>query len=382
MLLSGAFHKNASSQFIERLGYVFDAWGAYFLFRCFCRTWDEATWVCRLTGIILAPIAVSMIVEKVTTHNFFAIFGGVPEISHIREGHLRAQGPFAHAILAGTVGAVCLPLVLSVWKLHKSSAVIGTAACLAMVIASGSSGPILSAAAAIGALALWPYRDSMRSIRWGAVAGYIALDLIMKDPAYFIMARIDLTGGSTGWFRARLIQSSLEHISEWWLSGTDYTRHWMPSGVSWSPEHTDLTDHYVYMGVLGGLPLLIMFIALVAQGFAVVGRRLQNSPKETQFASWAFGASLFAHAVTCISVSYFDSSVVFLYLTLGLIGSPTATAVATAVPSPRIVPQDRLGSRPARSASQPQPISRSPGRSVQLPPPIETSRRAMRGNRR
>jgi hypothetical protein len=34
------------------------------------------------------------------------------------------------------------------------------------------------------------------------------------------------------------------------------------------------------------------------------------------FLAWSFGAGLFAHAATCVSVSYFDQSVLFLYLTL------------------------------------------------------------------
>jgi len=164
----------------------------------------------------------------------------------------------------------------------------------------------------------------MRLIRWLAVLGYIALDLIMKAPAYYIIARIDLTGSSTSWHRAALIDSAIQHLSEWWFAGTDYTRDWMPYGVNWSADQSDITNHYLRMGVDGGLPLMLLFIAVLAMGFSFVGRTLRMTPELpplSQFMIWALGASLFTHSVTFISVSYFDQSVVFIYLTLAVIGS-------------------------------------------------------------
>ena len=142
--------------------------------------------------------------------------------------------------------------MVGVWNQKRKLAISGIFSCVSMVFCSSSSGPIVSALAGIGGLFLWHYRQRMRLVRWVAVIGYIALDLVMKAPAYFIMARVPIVPGSTGWHRARLIQSAFEHLSEWWLAGTDYTRHWMPTGVSWSPDHTDITNHYIKMGVIGG----------------------------------------------------------------------------------------------------------------------------------
>jgi hypothetical protein len=356
MLISVYFHKAPSDQVVERLGFVFDAWGVYFLVRSLCRSWEQSADLCRLAGIVLTPIAAEMVVEKMTAHNLFAFFGGVAEVPYIRHGHVRAQGPFAHAILAGTIGAVCLPLVISAWNRHRKAAVIGVLTCTTMVFASTSSGPILSAAAGVGALALWRYRNWTGPIRWAAVFGYLALDAVMKDPAYYILARIDLAGGSTGWHRARLIESSINHISEWWLFGTDYTRHWMASGVSWSPDHTDITNYYLYMGILGGFPLMLLFICLGIRGFTIVRRGLRNSPAQSDFALWALGSALFVHAVTCISVAYFDQSVVFLFLTVGLLGAaenyvPVAVGISR---QPALQPAVRRPTWSARAHSRSQ----------------------------
>src|SRR6185437_16494789 len=81
---------------------------------------------------------------------------------------------------------------------------------------------------------------------------------------------------------------------------------------------------YLDIGVHGGLPLIFLFIAILAKGFSLVGQCLQQGakvPPELRFLIWSVGASLFVHAVTCMSVSYFDQSVLFLYLTLAVIGS-------------------------------------------------------------
>jgi hypothetical protein len=214
--------------------------------------------------------------------------------------------------------------MVGLWKQNRKAAVAGLAACLSMAFASASSGPVLSALAGIGALLMWPYRQRMKIVRWVGVLGYIALDLVMKAPAYYLIARIDVASGSTGWHRARLIEASIEHISEWWVGGTDYTLHWMPTGVSWNPDHTDITNHYLHLGVIGGLPLTLLFIAILAKGFSFVGQTLRQSddlPVESRFFLWAIGASLFAQAATCISVAYFDQSFIFLYLILAAIGS-------------------------------------------------------------
>jgi hypothetical protein len=242
----------------------------------------------------------------------------------MRQGRYRAQGPFAHAILAGTIGAVSLPLLIGLWRLQRSYAILGAVSCVTMVVACASSGPIMSLLAACAALWMWRYREKMQLVRRLAVAGYLGLVLLMKAPAYYILARMDIVGGSTGWHRAALIEAALEHFREWWLGGTNYTRDWLPTGVSWSNQHTDITNHYLHLGVIGGLPLTLIFIAILVKGFSFVGRTLRDRPDlswESQFMVWALGCSLFAHAATSVSVAYFDQSFVLIYLTLGAISS-------------------------------------------------------------
>ncbi len=71
----------------------------------------------------------------------------------------------------------------------------------------------------------------MRAIRWGIVVILLALHAVMKAPVWFLISRLsELTGGS-GWYRSALIDAFIRHFDEWWLIGTGYTAHWMPTGL-------------------------------------------------------------------------------------------------------------------------------------------------------
>jgi hypothetical protein len=171
----------------------------------------------------------------------------------------------------------------------------------------------------------------MHLVRWAGVAAYIALDIVMNRPVYYLTARFSVVGGSAGWFRARLIDAAFRHWREWWLVGTDYTRHWMGTGVGFSSDSADLTNHYIGLGVNGGVLLTGLFIMILVKAFQAIGRARRAEPSEqTQFVIWATGAALFAHVVTCLSVSYYDQSIFFLYVTLGAV-----CAVPSRVTAPR-----------------------------------------------
>jgi hypothetical protein len=333
-VFSSIFHKDPVSALVFRLGMAYDSLGLYFLFRIFIRDTDNILVLCKITIIALIPIAIEMLSETVTGKDAFAFLGGVPEWSEVRGGHVRAQGPFGHSILAGTVGAVCLPMAILFWEKKRNLALVGLLACGLMIISSRSSGPIMTAAFAMLGLGFWKIRNHMRLIRWTVVCAVFGLNIVMNAPVYYLLDRIDFTGSSTSYYRAALINAAIRHLNEWWLGGTDYTRNWMPYGVWGDPNNVDITNHYIKMGVVGGLPLMFALIGVLVAGFMSVGRslRLKENNLDEQFVVWGLGSILFAHAATMISVSYFDQSIVFLYLVLAAIGSVLAAALADVKP--------------------------------------------------
>ena len=326
---ASAFHEGEA--FVTRLGEIFTDLGIYFLGRIYLQDLDDIRRVFKLICVVFIPLAAILLLEKATGKNFFGlIFGGWTE-ALVRNGHVRAQGPFEHPILAGTVGAACLPMALYFWRENRKLALLGLASTGSIIVASASSGPIMTALSIFVAMALWKIRSRLRTIRWTVVVLLIVLNFVMSDPVYFLVARVDIAGGSTGWYRAQLIRSAFEHIDEWWLAGTDITRDWMPVVIN--EKNTDITNYYIRMGVWGGLPLMAIFMAILGSAFAAVGRALRssaNAPFEQQFLIWTLGAILFGHATTFFSVSYFDQTVVFLYLLLAAIGSLGAAVAITA----------------------------------------------------
>jgi len=326
LIASSAFHTDDAWKF--RAGVVWNDLGCYFLFRIFVRNGEDVRYIFKVLFVVLVPIAVLMLLEKAIGKNYFAILGGVDETPAFRNGHFRASGPFAHPILAGSVGATCFPMALCFWKSHRKFALAGLFAAGGIIFASTSSGPIMMLLFTLFGLTIWKVRDYLRSVLWLSLAAVIALDAVMKDPVYFLMARIDISGGSTGYYRAELIRSSIEHLNEWWLVGTDYTRNWMATGIYANPNHCDMTNHILGMGVKGGLPLMFLFIMVFFAAFRAVGTALRNNESaspEYRFLIWTLGAILFGHVWNFFSISLFDQSIVFLYLILASIGAVQAS---------------------------------------------------------
>jgi len=362
-VVASAFHERPAATLKFHLGFVYNALCIYFLIRCFCQREEEVHGLIRITAWILVPVAAEMVYEQFTGHNLFSVFGGVDPEPAVRNGRIRSQGPFAHAILAGTVGAVCIPLMIGLWRRHSVSAKVGLGACSVMVLTSASSGPLMSVILSIFGLVLWPWRHLTRQMRIAAVIGYILLDMVMKAPAYYLIARIDLTGSSASYHRAALINAAVKHLDEWWWAGTDYTRHWLAYGVPWSPDHADITNHYIGQGVKGGLVLMGLFIALIWCGFRYAGAAMQvrrGVDTGREFFAWCIGAALFAHAASCVSVAYFDQSVLFLYLTLGVLATL------------RVEKMEAVADVPTQ---EPEFIEQQARRSVQQPPALDLQNR-------
>ena len=331
---SSCFHDDIVSALIFRIGLAFNILGFYFLVRIFVEDQDSFLRLCKVFILGLIPIALEMIYEAKTGRNLFSVFGGVPELTEIRGGRVRAQGPFEHPILAGTVGAVCLPLAILFCKSNRKLAFLGSAVTGSIVLTSRSSGPMMTAFFTIFGLCLWKFRKYMRLIRWGALLGVLLLAMVMNAPIYFILDRIDLTGSSTGWHRAALIQGAISHVDDWWLGGTDYTRDWTPE-AGFDENNTDITNHYIRMAVWGGLPMMLLFIWSLVIAFKMVSKALcakTSAPLQEQFLLWTLGCILFGHVTAMVSVSYFDQSIFSLYLVLAAIASvQTAFASAAAV---------------------------------------------------
>jgi hypothetical protein len=175
----------------------------------------------------------------------------------------------------------------------------------------------MAAGVGISGLWLWPMREHMRVVRWAVGLTILGLHLVMKAPVWFLLARMAIFDGSTGYHRAILIDRAVTHFRDWWLVGTYST-------AGWGYYMFDVTNQYVLIGVQGGLITLVLFVAIIVRGFSAVGRAVHAWGEEhstDQRFAWALGASLLVHAVNYISVPYFDQNIVCWYLLLAMIAT-------------------------------------------------------------
>ena len=312
-----------SEAFVNRCGMAYNVLGSYFLFRFLVRDVDDLVRVIKIAAVFIIPLAGSMVIEKMTGRNSFAMFGGVPAITAIRDGVLRCQGPFAHPILAGTFGATLFPLFAGLWRQGSSARSLSVAAILSsgvITFTSASSGPLVALLAGLIALLLWPLRRHMRVIRWGLLLALVGLEIVMKAHIWFLIARSGIVSGSTSHYRAYLIDRAIENFGGWWLIGTKSTGAWADADLGLG----DRTNQYIVYGADGGLITLVLFVLVIACCFRTLGltlHALREESPQLQFSVWALGAALFSHAVNFLSVSYFDQNFVNWYLLLAMIST-------------------------------------------------------------
>lgn len=305
-----------------RLGWAFDAVAAYAAVRVLVRGTDDIRVIAKALLVLAVPVVVFMVAEYRTHKNLFASMGGVPAFNVIREGRVRAQGAFAHPILAGTWGASLLPCA---WALAKEPrvksdvliAVGGAVAGLLIVVFSASSGPLLSLVAGLFAIACWRIRFDLLPIKAMALSGIVLLSFVMKDPVWALLAKVTVVGGSTGYHRFFLVDQAIRRLGEWWLVGIKSTAHW-----GWGLE--DLTNMYVKVGVEGGMVSLLIFIWVLREGFrsAGVSTRAEYGMFGDVYA-WMLGSMMFVHVVSFLGVAYFGQMIFFFFLALGQIGALT-----------------------------------------------------------
>jgi len=306
------------------------AFGGYFLLRYLIQDEEGIARAAKTLAVLAVILGACMLNEHIHNVNVFGYLAGTRITPEVRAGQIRAQAIFAHPIMAGCFGATLVPLFFWVWKSGRSkfTAFLGVIGSTLMVFTSASSTPVLSYAAGVGALFLWPIRRSMRAVRWGIVLTLVGLAMVMKAPVWFAVAHVNVTGASTGWERAALIDIFIRRFREWWLIGTNQTG-------NWGYDMWDGMTQYVSEGEAGGLVTFVCFIAIISRSFSRLGKmrsEVEGDQKQEWFL-WSLCAIMVAHVVAYFGVSYWDQTVIWWWAVLAMVSAATAglqTAPASA----------------------------------------------------
>jgi hypothetical protein len=296
-------HGANSTSLIGQSGFVWDWLGAYLIARSVVRNRDDMLRVVETFAGLAIVLGAAMLNEKLRIQNVFGYLGVNSILPQIREGSVRAQAAFAHPILAGVAGATLLPLFWLLWKCTKSKkiALVGVVGSLLMVLTSASSTPALALGSAALGVAMWPLRKKMRVIRWGMALSIIGLHLVMKAPVWFLIARVDLIAGNSGYHRAGLIDQCIRHFGDWWLYGSD-------AMSTWGWDMWDLSNQFVVEADCGGIFTFICFVLVISRSFGRIGkaRKLVEGDTQEEWFFWLLGVTLLTHAVSYFGISYQD----------------------------------------------------------------------------
>ncbi len=286
---------------IWKAGRLMEFIPCYLFIRHQLRAWDDVLLNIKAMlymSIFLFPL---VIYEHSTGVNPFGTMA-----TEFREGRLRCAASFSHPILFGSFAASMVPII---WALMQSerrkSYWIFIIIYIFFVYASASSGPVLSLIFGIVFLWFFRYRRKSKQICLYLIAGLFCLQFIMNSPIWFIIGRVNIVGGSTGWHRAVLIDQTIRHFSEWAILGLISCEHW---GV-WAG---DVTNQYILEGLWGGIVGMVLFIAILFQAVKSLGvMSIKTSLLRYQWFLWGFCCSILVDCVSFMSVSLFGQMTLY-----------------------------------------------------------------------
>lgn len=299
---------------INRSGFLFDVIGLYWLFRQSIHSWDDIKFVAIFLAFSALTLAVLVGLEWATGRNPFVFLGRVGTV--MREGRYRCQAAFPHSIMLGLFWATLVPVFIGFANTgqHKNFYYTAAGASIFIIFATASSTPIATLLIILFLMSLFRCRRWGRQIAYGMCGMVIALHIVMNNPVWHLICRVNLIGGSTGWHRFILIDGAIKHFGEWALIGTRDTAHW-GRGLH------DLTNQYILEGVRGGFITLLLFIVVLIMAVRTLGRySLSVMSAKQQWLGWCFCVSILGHCVAFFGVSYFGQIKLLLYMIFAVVG--------------------------------------------------------------
>ena len=314
-----------SAAIVNQIGYAWDYLGGYLLLRQLIQSKRDIVNAVRCMAWLAAIFAACMIREQISGQNIFGLLGGVRLISQVREGDIRSEAVFQHAITAGAFGATAVPLFVWLWKTrtYRVVSMVGVIGSGVMVYTSRASTPVGALCAGVVAICFWPFRRHMKWLRWTLAITLVFLHIVMNGPVWALIARASVLGGSSAHHRYELVDQFIRHVEDWWLLGT-------ASNANWGTEMVDTSNAFVQEGEMGGLLTLMCFILVISTSFRRVGlgiRRVSAVHRSNnEWLFWALGASVFAHVVAFFGIYYFDQTRVAWFVLLALISAASSEA--------------------------------------------------------
>jgi hypothetical protein len=298
-------------------GHAADGITMYAIGRVAIRDLEDVRALAKSLVVISIPIVIAMSIEKATARNFFSILGGVPEITPVRFGKLRAQGAFPHAVIAGIWFASSIPIIFSLWPKGRKNgsgrllAILGVTLAVIGAFATASSTSTAGAlTAGLGLLAFrfWPLIKSARLL---VVPLLIVIHFVIPGGIHGVLyTRFSFVTGSTGYHRFALVEGAIRNVGDWFFVGINNTYYW-----GWGMD--DVTQEFVAAAIKGGIVGLALLVAILACSFKNAGVLMSRREPNVAFVGYCLGVSILVHLTCFLGASYFGQTDLLLYGTIG-----------------------------------------------------------------
>lgn len=314
--------------------------GPYLLARSYIRSADDFQSMVRLLFIVVVALLPLALVEaltgwKATLRIFGMLLPTYPETMMTpRAGLWRAQGPYEHPILFGTVCSTAFAFVFLVLGYRKTllgkcsrAGIVAFTAALSL-----SAGPVLG----IGLQCLF--------IVWRRVAEAVSPKLIcFVIVSFFCMIQLASWVMHRSLIEALIVKLTFDPMSYWsrnliwtygWLSVADHP--WFGTGLNrWErPDWMDssIDNFWLYTSVKSGLPALFLMCSSVVCCVIAVGLKQGLNKRHREYRA-AYLISVVNWCLVGLTVHLWDGAYVLIIFLLGsgiwLLDVDTAEAKST-----------------------------------------------------
>ena len=323
-----------ASHVYQMIGRFFDTVLMYFIARfTFTSSEDVKGFVVPLsiTVLFMAYVGVQESITAKSIYQFFDSYRiGEYELSDddkFRYGFMRAMASTSVSIYFGMAMMVLAGFSWSVRGYARNgfiariiffAGVVGT-------LSSMSSGPWLGVIILIF-FNLFEMRPGFIKPSLGFVLFLSLLVELASNRHFYNLIDYVALNPATAWYRTRLLEVAFDNLNEFWLVGvgSDMPHHW---GAQLDGRvFIDVVNHFLMIGLYGGLPAMFMYIATHVGALKRASRAWRGStdPKRRHL---LFGlcTTLLALDFSSMSVGLFGPVLLLSYILLGMLVS---TAVA------------------------------------------------------
>ncbi|MBL4666557.1 MAG: hypothetical protein JKY04_04205 [Sneathiella sp.] len=315
------------SEITSKIGYGFDTVLMYMVARLAIQEKRDLKDLALPLALTALLMCVAGVVETTTSYSpyrgldSFRPWQWFVKTDEFRLGFLRAKASTSVHIYFGMSMMMITGILWSLRSDKRIRTLCKYAALLAALAAlsSMSSGPWLALIILVvcNAYIFKPALIKPTLIPFGFLA--VFLELASNRHFYNLIDYLALSS-HTAWYRTRLLEVAANQWHEFWLVGVggNWPHHW--GALLDSRLHIDVVNHFLIVGLYGGFPAMILYVAAHLRALKQIRRcRTQSKDEAQRVIIFGLGATLVALDVSSMSVGLFGPPLLLSNILLGLL---------------------------------------------------------------